>query len=57
MIVVKRYGWRFGLGPGKDSMGVDLYTQRGGGNAFGVCGGTQRGARGTVERLSSCAVM
>lgn len=42
LIVIKRYGWRFGLGPGKDSLGVDLFTHRAGGGSsldrFGSCG-------------------
>ncbi|EMF08743.1 uncharacterized protein SEPMUDRAFT_52824 [Sphaerulina musiva SO2202] len=28
MIVVKRYGWRFGLGPAKQDIGVDIITHR-----------------------------
>lgn len=44
LIVVKRYGWRFGLGPGKDSAGVDVYTQRG-------------GARHDLEPFGNCGVM
>lgn len=42
LIVVKRYGWRVGLGPGKDSLGVDVFTQRdrpgNGLEQFGNCG-------------------
>lgn len=44
LIVVKRYGWRFGLGPGKDSVGVDVFTQRNSGGA-------------DLERLGSCRAM
>lgn len=25
MIIVKRTGWRFGLGPGRHDIGVDVY--------------------------------
>ncbi|SMQ55081.1 unnamed protein product [Zymoseptoria tritici ST99CH_1A5] len=39
MIVVKRTGWKFGLGPGKEDVGVELVTGHGGVGRFETGGG------------------
>ncbi|KAI5361348.1 hypothetical protein Slin14017_G080810 [Septoria linicola] len=38
MIIVKRYGWRFGLGPAKPDVGVDVITHRSSRTAKGLDG-------------------